>query len=205
MTRNKVADKWFDDVDFVSIVDTVKGIMTSDGSMALLIDFERVLDQCDLYAFKNWIKGELVSGPKAGRYDVSCIFMWPYNLMPDPKAIKRLLAVGCKIDWESTEIKVPIRVTNPDDFIQGTNYPKGVKRKVWLVKITIPRELMDDIKEGSTDLAGTSIDLSEIDDAYNKDLDKQGVNQQEAPQQDQAAEMQQQGMPQQAMPPQGQM
>lgn len=193
----KIADKWFDNVDFVSIVDTLKGVMTSDGSMSVLMDFERVLDQCDLYAFKNWIKGELVQGPDTGRYDVSCIFMWPYKLMPDPRAIKRLLVLGAKVDWEQKEIKVPIRVTNPDDFVQGTNYPKSVKRKVWLVKITLPRQLMDDIKEGSTDLAGKSVDLADIDDAYDEDLDKEGVQAQEPDAQQQMAP---QGMPQGAPP-----
>jgi hypothetical protein len=44
-------------------------------------------------------------------------------------------------------------------------------RKVWFVEITIPFELMDDIKQGSIDLAGETIDLSEIQDAYDEDLD----------------------------------
>jgi len=172
---HKIADKWFDDVDFVSILSTVKGIMTSDGSMSILLDFERVLDELDIYAFKNWIIGELVSGPNVGRYNVNCVFMWPYKLMPDPKAVKRLLAVGCEVDFQKTDIMVPIEVKNYDDFVQGTNYPKGIKRQVWLVKITIPLELMDDIKEGSIDIAGSTIDLAEIDQAYDDDLDKQGA------------------------------
>jgi hypothetical protein len=45
------------------------------------------------------------------------------------------------------------------------------KRKVWFVEVVIPVELMDNIKEGSIDLAGQTIDLSEIDDAYDEDLD----------------------------------
>lgn len=175
----KIADKWFDGIDFVSIVDTIKGVMTSDGTMSILLDFERVLDQCDLYAFKNWINGELVQGPDIGRYDVSCTFMWPHKLMPDPKAVKRLLKMGCSVKWDKTEIEVPVKVTNPDDFIQGTNYPKSAKRKVWLVQITIPLEIMDDIKEGSVDLAGSTVDLAEIDDAYDEDLDKDGIDQSE--------------------------
>jgi hypothetical protein len=175
----KIADKWFDGIDFVSIVDTIKGVMTSDGTMSTLLDFERVLDQCDLYAFKNWINGELVQGPDIGRYNVSCVFMWPYKLMPDPKAVKRLLKMGCKVQWDKTEIEVPIKVTNPDDFIQGTNYPKSAKRKVWLIQITIPLEVMDDIKEGSVDLAGSTVDLEELDDAYDEDLDKEGAEKDE--------------------------
>jgi hypothetical protein len=143
----------------------------------MLLDFERVLDELDIYAFKNWLLGELVQGPDVKRYTVSCTFMWPYKLMPDPRAVKRLLAIGCNVKWMEKEIEVPIEVKNYDDFVQGTNYPKGVKRKVWLVKITIPVELMDDIKEGSVDLAGSTIDLEEIDDAYDEDLDKQGTEQ----------------------------
>jgi hypothetical protein len=173
----KQADNWFNDINYVSILDTVKGIMTSDGSMSVLLDFERVLDECDLYAYKNWINGELVSGPKVGRYDVSCIFMWPYKLMPDPHAVNRLMAIGCKVDFEKTKIKVPVKVENYDDFIQGTMYPKAAKRQIWLVKITVPIELMDDIKEGSITLAGSTIDLEEIDAAYDEDLDKQGIEQ----------------------------
>lgn len=171
----KVADTWFDDIDFTSIVSTVKGVMTSDGSMSILLDFERVLDESDIYAFKNWLLGELVDGPEVGRYSVSCTFMWPRNLMPDPRAVKRLWAIGCDVKWVEREIKVPIEVTNYDDLVPGTNYPKAAKRDVWLVKITIPMELMDDIKEGSVDLAGSNIDLEELDSAYDEDLDKQGT------------------------------
>lgn len=176
---HKVADDWFNNVDFVSIVNTVKGIMTSDGSMSILLDFERVLDECDLYAFKNWQLGELVQGPNVGRYDVSCIFMWPYKLMPDPRAVKRLLAVDCNVEWTKTKIEVPVEVKNYDDLVPGTNYPKGVKRQVWLVKITVPLDLMDDIKEGSIDLAGSNIDLAELEDAYDEDLDKAGAENKE--------------------------
>jgi len=172
---HKVADDWFNSVDFVSIVNTIKGVMTSDGTMSVLLDYERVLDDLDLYAFKNWELGELVQGPDIGRYTTSCIFMWPYKLMPDPRAVKRLLAVGCDVQWIKTKIEVPVEVKNYDDLVPGTNYPKGAKREVWLVKITIPMELMDDIKEGSIDLAGSTIDLEELDTAYSEDLDKEGL------------------------------
>ena len=184
---HKVADNWFDSVDFDSIISTVKGVMTSDGSMSILLDFERVLDESDIYAFKNWQLGELVNGPEVGRYTISCTFMWPYKLMPDPRAVKRLWAVGCEVKWVEREIKVPVEVKNEDDFVPGTNYPKYTKRKVWLVKITIPMELMDDIKEGSIDLAGSTIDLEDIDNAYNEDLDKQGVEDEAAAAPDAAA------------------
>ena len=177
MTNLKRADDFFNDIDFVSIISTVKGIMTSDGSMSTLLDFERVLDEADLYAFKNWEVGELVEGPDIGRYSVKCTFMWPKKLMPDPRGAKRLMNIGCNLVFAKSKIRVPIEVKDYEDFVPGTKYPKAVTKPVWFVRIEIPLELMDDIKEGSIDLADQTIDLEEIEDAYNKDLEKEGAQQ----------------------------
>lgn len=177
--NHKTADNFFNDVDFVSIVNNVKGIMTSDGTMSTLLDFERVLDEADLYAFKNWILGELVQGPDSGRYSVRCVFMWPYKLMPDPSAIKRLAAIGCNVSFGKGKIKVPIEVKNYEDFVPGTRYPKGIEKKVWFVSIEIPKDLMNEIKEGSIDLADQTIDLDEIESAYEDDLDKENTQKEE--------------------------
>ena len=40
---NKTADDFFNSVDYPSIIDTVKGVYSSDGVMNTLLDFERVL------------------------------------------------------------------------------------------------------------------------------------------------------------------
>jgi hypothetical protein len=184
------ADKFFNDIDFVSIVDTIKNVYMSDGSMSTLLDYERVLDEADLYAYKNWKHGELVQGPDLGRYSAKCIFMWPYKLMPDPRGALRLIKIGCKVAFGKGEIEVPVEVTDYEDFVPGTRYPKMHKRKVWFVEIVIPYELMDDIKEGSIDLAGQTIDLSEIEDAYDEDLDD--VAQSDQANEEENAEMAQQ-------------
>jgi hypothetical protein len=182
------ADTFFNDIDFVSIVDTIRGVYMSDGSMSTLLDYERVLDEADLYAFKNWLVGELVQGPVLGRYSCKCIFMWPYKLMPDPRGALRLMNVGCKVRFGKSELDVPVEVQDYEDFVPGTRYPKMKKRKVWFVEIDIPLELMDDIKEGSIDIADDTIDLSEIEDAYNEDLDDSTKTNEQGPEtaQDQA-------------------
>lgn len=195
--KNKSVNKFFSDIDFISIVDNIKGIYTSDGSMSNLLDFERVLSEADLYAFKNWMTGELVQGPDVGRYTTSCVFMWPYKMMPDPKGAVRLLNIGCKVEFAKSKIKVPIKVTNYDDFQPGGNYPKMVDRPVWFVRITMPLELMDDIKEGSIDLADSQIDLADLDDAYDEDLDKQTTEED----QDQSQEQDMLGMESPQAPP----
>ena len=178
MSKNP-SDKFFDDIDFPSIVDNIKVIYNSDGSMSTLIDFERVLDDADLYAYQNWVLGEVVSGPDIRRYDVSCVLMYPQKLMPDPRGAKRLLSVGCNIKFKKTKIKVPVEIKDSGDFAPGTHYPKMVERDVWLVRIEMPKQLMDEIREGSIDLAGQTIDLDELDNAYDEDLDKESEHGQE--------------------------
>lgn len=173
----KSSDNFFDDINFVSIVSTIKDVFSSDGAMSTILDFERVLDEADVYAFRNWDLGELVQGPDVGRYTVTCTFMWPYKLMPDPSGAKRLAKIGCNIAFAKSKIKVPIEVTNYDDFVQGTRYPKGVEKKVWFVQIEIPKSLMNEIKEGSIDLADQTIDLDELENAYEDDLDKENTQQ----------------------------
>lgn len=166
------ATEFFNDIDYASIIDTIKGVYTSDGSMAILLDFERVLDEADLYAFRNWDLGELVDGPDIKKYSVTCIFMYPEKLMPNPKGGKRLIGIGCTVHFKKIEIEIPIKIEDPNDFQAGTHYPKMIKRKVWLVRIEMPKQLMNEIREGSIDLADQTIDLDELDEAYEQDYDK---------------------------------
>lgn len=176
---SKTADDFFNSVDFPSIIDTIKGIYSSDGVMSTLLDFERVLDEADLYAYQNWELGELVSGPNVRRYDVSCIFMYPQKLMPNPRGAKRLLTVGCDIKFKKTKLKVPVKIDGPGDYKPGTHYPKMVERDVWLVFIQMPKELMNDIREGSIDLAGQTINLEDLDNAYDDNVDEEGTETEE--------------------------
>ena len=49
--------------DVMDIVKNVEGIYESDTAFSVLKDFERVLDELDLYVYENWEDGELASGP----------------------------------------------------------------------------------------------------------------------------------------------
>jgi hypothetical protein len=145
----------------------------SDGSITTLLDFERVLDEVDIYAFKNWEIGELVAGPEITKYRVGCTFMWPEKLMPDPRGARRLLPFDCDISYQKKMIKIPIRITDPSDYKPGTKKAKIIEKPVWLVEIVMPKSLMNDIKTGSIEMEDQDIDLDELDQAYEQDLDKQ--------------------------------
>jgi hypothetical protein len=137
------------------------------------LDFERVLDELDVYAFKNWEIGELVQGPEISKYRVSCIFMWPLKLMPDPRGGRRLLPFDCEVNYKRNKIKIPIKINDPSDYIPGTKKARLIEREVWLVEIVMPKALMSEIRTGAIEMEDQDIDLADLDDAYEQDLDKQ--------------------------------
>jgi hypothetical protein len=159
--------------DYWQVAENIKDIYLSEGSLLTLLDFERVLDELDLYAFKNWQIGELVSGPDIGKYRVTCIFMWPEKLMPDPRGARRLLPFDCEVKFKKTAMKVPMKIEDPSDYRPGTKKARLVEKKIWLVSITMPKALMSDIRTGSVELEDQDIDLADLDDAYEQDLDQE--------------------------------
>jgi hypothetical protein len=170
-----------DGEDYWQVAENIRDIYLSEGSLLTLLDFERVLDELDLYAFKNWQIGELVSGPNIGKYRVTCIFMWPEKLMPDPRGARRLLPFDCEVKYKKTAMKVPMKIEDPSDYRPGTKKARLVEKKIWLVQITMPKALMSDIRTGSVELEDQDIDLADLDDAYEKDLDKESYqNKQQA-------------------------
>jgi hypothetical protein len=162
-----------DGSDYWQVAENIKDIYMSEGSLLTLLDFERVLDELDLYAFRNWQIGELVAGPKIGKYRVTCIFMWPEKLMPDPRGARRLLPFDCEVKFKKTQMKVPMKVENPSDFRPGTHKARLIEKKIWLVEITMPKSLMNDIRTGSVELEDEEIDLEDLDRAYEQDLDQE--------------------------------
>ena len=164
-----------DHEDYWQVAQNIKDIYLSEGSLLTLLDFERVLDELDVYAFKNWMIGELVQGPTISKYKVACVFMWPEYLMPDPRGARRLLPFDCEVKYKKTNMKIPIKIESPDDYRPGTKIAKIVEKKIWLVQITMPKTLMSDIRTGSIELEDQEIDLSDLDDAYAGDQAEQQV------------------------------
>ena len=158
--------------DCWQVADNIRDIYMSDGSLTTLLDFERVLDEMDIYAFRNWEIGELVAGPDIGKYTVGVTFMWPEKMMPDPRGGTRLLPFDCDVKYKKTTMKIPIRITDPSDYRPGTKKARITEKKIWLVQITMPKSLMSDIRTGSIEMEDQDIDLEDLDDAYEQDIDK---------------------------------
>jgi len=145
-------------------IENTKEIFLSDSAVSILMDFERVLSEMDIYAFENWIKGELVEGPICEKYFVTCTFLWKRSEMPDPSGGERLLDYDCTVLYKKSSLEYPIKVESPDDFEAGTKMPKMKRVPIWLVEISIPRSLMNDIERGSMELNGEIVELDDIED-----------------------------------------
>ena len=153
------------------IIENTRAIYMTDSSINTLLDFERVIDELDLYAFENWKKGELVEGPIYEKYFVNCIFMWPYRMKPDTRGAERLAEYGCTVEYKKDVLEYPIKIKTPKDFKPGTKMPKMGKAPVWLVKVIIPKKLMQEIHQGSIELESGVIDSEDINQSYEKGLD----------------------------------
>jgi len=172
--------------EFESINNNINSIHGSETLLDLLLEWEDVLDSLDIYAFKNWKKGELVDGPQVEKYWITATLMYPYSLMPDPEATKRLTKHGIKVSYKEDHYLKPAKLVHPEDAepraneekyttggqikpSEGKRRAKLVKIPTWLVKIEIPRHFID---EFLADTAKTSndenIELTDVKDAYDE-------------------------------------
>lgn len=157
--------------DINDVLENIKEISMTDSAVNTLLDFERVIDELDIYAFENWKRGELVEGPKYEKYFIVCTFMWPYKKMPDPRGGERLLDYGCEIKYKKDILEYPVKVKDPSDFKPGTRVPKLARTPVWLVEIVMPKKLMQEINQGSLELESGKVDVEDIESSYEEGLD----------------------------------
>jgi hypothetical protein len=177
------------------IINNTKRLYMSDSSLENLMDFERVLDELDIYIFDNWQKGELVDGPRYEKYFVTCSFMWPYKLMPDPRGGERLLDYNARITYKKDTLSYPVEVKSYDDFKPGTKVPKLAKKPIWIVTITLPKQLMKDIHQGSLELESETIDVEDIEQAYEVGLEDEVYKENEDENEQQQTAQMGMGMP----------
>ena len=138
--------------DVLDIIKNVQSLYSVGPTLGILKDFERVLDELDVYVFQNWEDGELLSGPIDSRHFVTCSFMWPADKMPDPAGGKRLLDRGCKVSYQRDELYKPRQIKSPEDYRPGTVKGKIDAHDIWVVSIKMPKELIGNFKHGKDEI-----------------------------------------------------
>ena len=134
--------------DVLDIIRNVQGLYAVGPTLGILKDYERVMDELDLYVFENWQDGELLEGPKDSRHFVTCSFMWPEDRMPAPTGGQRLLDRGCKVSYRRDELLKPRQIKTPEDYRPGTTKGKIDAHPIWIVEIKMPKELIGNFKFG---------------------------------------------------------
>lgn len=133
-TRNEV-----DMTDLDSIKRTLVNISKGNSLLDTLLEFERTLDNAEIFAYKNWILGELVEGPIIDRYWYKVVLMYPYAMMPDPDAGLRLTKLGAHVSFKKGVFKKPVKVCGPQDWTDPeSKRAKLVDHDIWLVTIELP-------------------------------------------------------------------
>ena len=155
---------------------TLDNLVDSSSDLNVLLEFEEVLDNLHIYAYKNWEFGEVIAGPEVSRYWISVTLMYPEKLMPDPDAALRLIKHGAKVYYRKDVLKEPVKIVDPDDL--GPLEPRSMQRKakvkdtpIWLVQIDMPRDFVDEFESSKITINGQDIDLGDVDSAYDTDYD----------------------------------
>lgn len=143
-----------------AIKQTLIGVTKGENVLDMLIEFERTLDNAEVFAYRNWILGELVSGPDISRYWFTTVWMYPHAMMPDPDAGLRLTKLGARVNYRKGKFVKPVRVRGPDDWADPVSKrAKASETEVWLVTISLPIKYIN-------------VGLEQLDGAIEQDLNK---------------------------------
>jgi hypothetical protein len=151
--------------------DTIKEISETNSLLDMLLEFEKTLDEMDLYAYKNWMKGELLEGPTLGRHYINVKLMYPYKDMPDPDGAKRLIARNCLVKFKKDTLIRPRAVKSYDDVTleiraDGTRKykAKADSEPVWVVSVDMPRRYVDGFSKEAIEIENEQyVDLEDAD------------------------------------------
>lgn len=166
-------------MDQQDILSSLQQNISSNSALDTLMQVDGTLDRLNVYAYKNWIEGEIVDGPNIDRYWVTLTLMYPRKLMPDPAGAERIIKWGGKVFYAKEELITAAKLVSPDDKAMpdtgddmrpGQGRAKKVKRPIWLVTLELPRETMDKVSTSEKRVDDMSIDTDSVEQAYDDGL-----------------------------------
>lgn len=93
---------------------------------AVLLQVEDFLDNNHIYSYKNWFDGIVYDGPDMEKYWIKIKLKYDYEMMPDPKAVKRLINLGVQVKYEE--------ITEKNERMED---------HFWVVSLRIPKTLIN--------------------------------------------------------------
>jgi hypothetical protein len=169
-------------MDIEDVNRTLERAYKVESVLDTLLDFEDVLEKTNIYAYDHWGAGEIALGPDIDKYWITVTLMYPYRLMPDPAGAERLLKYNCKVQYKEDTFVQPGTIRTPDDVdyddpetdIQRGKYKaKPTKKRVWLVTIEMPRDLIATQSVEKVQFADDDVDLEDVQKAEDENLDSE--------------------------------
>ena len=164
-------------MDQLDIIKQLDKNINRNSALDVLLQVDSVLDSLNIYAYKNWIEGEIVDGPQIERYWLTVTLMYPHKLMPDPAGAERILAKGGKVFFAKDELITAAKLVTPDDVADEPDErrpdmpaAKKIKRPIWLVTLELPRNFLDSMTSDKVKIDDLSIDTQTVEDAYDDGL-----------------------------------
>lgn len=164
-------------MDQKDILDQLEVNVNRNSALETLMQVDAVLDSLNVYAFKNWMEGEIVDGPHIERYWVTVTVMYPAKKMPDPAGAERILKANGKVYFAKDHLVDVAKLETPDDIdpIDDPRRPdqpnvKKVRKPIWLVTLELPRSYIDSIETDKLQIDDMSIDIDDMEDAQDLGL-----------------------------------
>lgn len=162
-------------IDINEIAATISNIKRNKNTLSILLEFEGILDDLHIYAYENWIKGEIIRGPVISKYWIEVYLMYPEKYMPNPIAAERLIKHGAYVFFKKDTLTDNVKIETSDDLITDPDtqqrVPKTKTTNVYVVKIVMPRHLLDDYNLTKISSTADNVDLDDVIDAYDQGLD----------------------------------
>lgn len=163
-------------IDINEIAQTISNVKKNRNSLDVLLEIEGIFDNLHLYAYENWIKGEVIRGPIITKYWCEVYLMYPEKQMPNPDGALRLMKHGCYVFFQKDTLTTSVKIKTPDDLAApdaqtGRQKPKTKEIPVYVVKIVIPRHLLNDYSVKKVNALDGNIDIDDVVDAYDQGLD----------------------------------
>lgn len=128
------------------------------------------LEELGILGYRNWDKGELVSGPFLSRFHTTVTFMFSMKALPDMLAIDRMKNMNCLTSVKKDVYERVVRKQTSENDYELVK----VKHNVVLITIKIPNRYL--ALDGNTVMSidGEDIYYEDIDAIYDGDIEPSG-------------------------------
>ena len=167
-------------MDQMDIMKSLDDNYNASSAIEILMQFDGVLDRLNVYAYKNWIEGEIVDGPHIEPNWVTVTLMYPHKLMPDPEATSRIIDFGGRVFFAKDTLITAAKLVTPEDsdgvdgadgMRPGQPRAKKVERPIWLVTVELPRDIMDSAITTKQAVDDMNVDSELVNNAYDEGAD----------------------------------